>query len=103
MTLELLKQLNIVEKCCINDKTRLKVNSHSALQSLRYIEHESEDHKSSEIEQLKLHLQLALAQADQERARTAQKEEQLWVRPDSPGGLWPTQMLCHNKGLQKTT
>ena len=79
----------------------MKVNSHSALQSLRYAEHESEDHKSSEIEQLKLDLKLALAQADQERAITAQKVEQLWARPDSPGGLWPTQILCHNKGLQK--
>ena len=76
MTLELLKQLNIVEKSCIKDKTRLKVNSHSALQSLWYVEHESEDHESSGKEQLKLHLQLALAQADQERAITAQKEEQ---------------------------
>ena len=62
----------------MNDRTGSESDSRSALRDARHVEHEPDsDGRSSEIEQLKLSLQSAHEIADQERAITAQKEEQI--------------------------
>ena len=63
-----------------NDETSSESDSHSALRDARHVEPVVEvESRSGEIEQLRQDLQSALAEADQERAITTQKEGEIRV------------------------
>ena len=70
--------------CCTNDETSSESDLCSALRDARHIEPVIEgEGRSGEIEQLRQDLQSALAEANQERAITAQKEEQIRALQDA--------------------
>ena len=64
--------------CRVNNEVGSETNARSALRGVQHVEHNIEsESRFSEIEQLRLDLQSALARTKQKRAMTAQKEEQI--------------------------